>query len=69
MEAPNKIYIDGVFLQYDNIEVAHTPIVGDIEYISKDAILDKLKTQRDKCVYKSTYWDFWQAVINQINEI
>jgi hypothetical protein len=69
MEAPNKIYIDGVFLQYDNIEVAHTPIAGDIEYIGKDAILDKLKTQRDKCVYKSTYWDFWQAVITEIKAL
>lgn len=36
MKAPDKIYIDSVFLQYDNIEVAHTPIVDDTEYIRAD---------------------------------
>lgn len=69
MKAPDKIYIDGFFLQYDDIEVAHAPIVGDIEYISKDAVLDKLKTQQDKCVYRSTYWDFYQAIITEIKAL
>ena len=40
-----------------------------VEYIRKDALLEKLKAQQDKCVFRSTYWDFWQAVINEIKKI
>lgn len=64
---PNKIYTDG------KSTYATMPVFSNndsnIVYLHKDAILNKLKEKRDACVYRSTYWDFWQAVINQINEI
>lgn len=71
--APDKIYIaetpNKLIEIWSEEPIESKPYITEHEYIRKDAILNKLKTQRDKCVYRSTYWDFWQAVINQINEI
>lgn len=39
------------------------------EYIRKDAILKKLETQQDKCIFRSIYWDLWQEVINEIKAL
>ena len=70
MEAPDKIYA-----KYKETDIAYIfdidkyPSKDAIEYIRKDAIMKKLKAQQDKCVFRSTYWDFWQAVINEVNKI
>ena len=73
MEAPDKIYVKefavGISQMWSSIKATKTTANVQHEYIRKDAILGKLKEQRDMCVYRSTYWDFWHAVINQINKI
>lgn len=72
MEAPDKIYVEishPISAEYTEIIGFDAPEKNTIEYIRKDAILDKLKTQRDKCVYRSTYWDFYQAIITEIKAL
>jgi len=76
MKTPDKVYLATtqaiIDMAGDFAGVAHETskdIINPIEYLKKDAIIIKLKMQQDKCVFRSTYWDFWQAVINEIKAI
>lgn len=82
MKAPDKIYVpiidmgveeggEQMFAIWWNRDKSaeHSEHKGVAEFVSKDAILKRLKTQQDKCVFRSNYWDFWQAVINEIKAL
>ena len=70
MKAPNKIYVDDLAVINDQItKVSTKPLNFFSPYLRRGTILEMLRVERDRNIFRSDEWDFYQKVINAIGRL
>ena len=75
MKAPNKIYLEGVYMDNGVLPIGlhYSPSQSDIEYIRKDLLLEwaegKKKHYMDRQEYDCGWNDLLDELIDKINSL